>query len=86
MAKHDHKVCTHEDVKYCKTCNVCHCLECNQEWVIQSRSYYPYQYPYWWYNGIGQDTAMQTNLNQQSNTNTPVFLGDLQPTTCNHGT
>lgn len=45
MSNHNHNHscnCNHANVKYCKSCRVCHCLDCNQEW--SPRSYYT---PYW---------------------------------------
>jgi hypothetical protein len=41
--------CPHEHVKFCATCKVVHCEECNQEWSPKMYYYYntpfPSQYP-----------------------------------------
>jgi len=44
---HDHHryECAHERVKFCKTCNVTHCLDCKVEWVA------PCTLPHSWYQG-----------------------------------
>jgi len=86
---HHHCECDHSNVKYCKTCKVVHCLECNQEW----RTFYNYNYntyPYWgiYTNDIGQTGALTSKssnfksaLQGSQNDNT---LDDGHTTTCNH--
>jgi hypothetical protein len=49
MGKHEHKhscECSHESVKFCRTCKVVHCLGCNQEWGLRVQSYYQYPWSY----------------------------------------
>ena len=48
--KHHNCDCKHENVKYCSTCRVVHCLDCNQEWSPKSQ--YAWQWnPYVYYKG-----------------------------------
>lgn len=40
--KHHSCKCEHEDVKFCKTCQIVHCLDCNKEWRQSTMWYNPY--------------------------------------------
>lgn len=62
MSKHNHHSCScdHTDVKYCNTCKIIHCLDCNQEWSPRI-SYYPYTYTQPWYTTLGQGLGAYSN-------------------------
>lgn len=52
MNKHDHEpkhqcCCEHERVKFCKKCQVVHCLDCGREWKYEPCTLN--HYPNWWY-------------------------------------
>lgn len=51
--KHHNCDCIHDDVKYCKTCKVVHCLDCNQEWGAKYTWSYQQGYPWYYTNTIG---------------------------------
>src|SRR5882724_11132717 len=60
-SKHNHSCqCDHENVQFCKTCKIVHCLDCKIEWTQK----YTYSYPWNWYytNGIGNAYAGNNNL------------------------
>ena len=86
MAKHDHKICAHDEVKYCKTCQVCHCLNCAKEWTNQPQ-YYWYNYPYTWLDsgGTGYPTKIYGISNASDNQTTAGGLIDIPAPTCKHG-
>lgn len=84
--KHHSCSCKHEDVKYCRTCAVVHCLDCNQEWTAKGAyTWTPYTYG----NGTGV-----IYKNQLGNDNSATLTWDGKTKTvgdtvelkaCNHG-
>lgn len=89
MSKAKHNcTCNHENVSYCKTCKVCHCADCNQEWRVAG-TYNPYYWGQTYYTN-GLNTPVLTS-GQLGNTiqykTTPTAL--VEPTistttTCRH--
>ncbi len=60
-----HCACKHENVKFCPTCKVVHCLDCNYEWVTKSVG--NWYYPNYWV-GYGNGTLTTTGyLQTQTN-------------------
>lgn len=53
---HDHNECQHEEMKYCKTCDLTYCKKCLREWgtcrqthyftYVQPTTIWPYISPY----------------------------------------
>jgi hypothetical protein len=41
--KHHSCSCPHESVKFCSTCKLVHCEDCNQEWVTRTTNTWGYQ-------------------------------------------
>jgi hypothetical protein len=77
--KHHSCKCKHENVRYCSTCYLVHCLDCNMEWG-QKTSYWQYQ-PYQWnlgqlYKGDGSGTFQNPEITWTVSTNSE--------TTCEH--
>lgn len=72
MSKAKHNcTCNHENVSYCKTCKVCHCADCNQEWRVSG----PYN-PYYWGQGLQTTGTVYTNgLNTPQLGNTILYKG-----------
>lgn len=61
--KHHSCECKHKEVKYCSTCRVVHCLDCNMEWAPKSKmSLYPQLY---------ENNVYKNGLNLFKNTYTP---------------
>lgn len=50
--KHDHVdlSCQHSNIKYCKHCQVPHCLDCGKEWRVYNWTYTTSTIPYYNYN------------------------------------
>lgn len=71
---HNHdNCCQHDQVRYCKVCQVVHCLNCQKEWGRPT--YYTYTYPYLGGGGTGY-----------YNTGGAGVSGNLQSVTnCQHG-
>lgn len=43
---HDHDECLHEEMKYCKTCDLTYCKKCSREWgTCRLTHFYTYQFP-----------------------------------------
>ena len=48
QSKHNHScACDHENVQYCKTCKIVHCLDCKVEWSYKPITYYGYPWSYY---------------------------------------
>jgi hypothetical protein len=83
MSKASHKcACEHENVSYCKTCKVCHCADCNQEWSAKGLTwqYYPY-YQGTYTNGFGNQLG---NTIQYKTTPTTLTEPLTSTVTCGH--
>ncbi len=86
MSKHDHKhscECSHESVKYCKTCKIVHCADCNLEW--SQRPTYTYGSP--WYQGYLGSSAipMTSSGGMGSNNGQSLDSSNLSnQTLCDH--
>jgi hypothetical protein len=56
--KHNHNhscSCDHENVKFCKTCRLVHCLDCKTEWTTKPNYYWYGNYTWPYTNGnLGQ--------------------------------
>lgn len=82
MSKHDHQVCNHENLKFCKTCQIPYCKDCGKEWGYQQQN--------WWYY---PSTITTSNLQQNPNTLSlqPYYksenlnvANDVPTVTCKH--
>lgn len=75
--------CSHENVKYCQTCKVCHCLECNQEWsVTPVYRYTYYNYPY--SGGLVGNNQAQFTLGSNAGLVNPNDYNKTQVTSHDH--
>lgn len=83
---HKHScACEHEAVKYCKTCRIVHCEDCNQEWTAKG-----YYNPWYYNNGyLAQETIttgtadLSPKITWGDNQN---ILNDGHETLCKHET
>lgn len=68
---HNHcgHVCQHNNLKYCKHCQVPYCVDCGYEWKTYNWN------PYYWYTTTGVPVDISPTI--ACNTNT-------FPTNCNH--
>ena len=75
--------CDHKRVKFCKKCQVVHCLDCQQEWTAKSSFYW---YPYSWPN-----TTWPKPYEITWTTGATSIIGNMPPIdstptiTCDHG-
>lgn len=85
--KHHSCTCDHSNVKFCKPCNLVHCLDCNKEWKQTGFNYYPYYLgntttPIFTTGGtVGTSYLLSTNDNQLKDGHT---LTATAGSTCGH--
>lgn len=76
---HNHNCsCDHERVKFCKTCRIVHCQDCNQEWTYKVTQW-TYTQPYWQH--LPNTGGLTYRLNDLQASAPTVEL----TSTCSHG-
>lgn len=82
---HNHKhscSCDHKNVKYCSTCQVVHCLDCNQEWTKRNTWNWTVgttTYPFY-----GYRTA-EVHGNTTGSSDWQKTVDTMLTSTCSHG-
>lgn len=74
--KHHSCSCKHENVKYCATCRVVHCEDCNMEWSQKVNNWYPIYYNA---GGYGSNAIPAGNNPEKAQ-----WVAELTKTTCEH--
>jgi hypothetical protein len=85
--EHHRCECKHERVRYCAKCQVCHCLDCAQEWRTYPTYGYTYTNAYGYPYGTvlcGSATSAGRSISGGSVSSGSYNSASVTPTGCNH--